>query len=98
MSWYCDRGLLFEATFLAATTGTSLDKFRFEYIVYGDFLCKSPYILATSAYWVPLSKLVKNVTRAKAVAEIEIFEGNMEAHRSDELDELESEDDEEDDE
>ena len=78
--------------------GTSLDKFRFEYIVYGDFLCKSPYILATSAFWVPLSKLVKNVTRAKAVAEIEIFEGNMEAHRSDELDELESEDDEEDDE
>ncbi len=78
--------------------GNSLDKFRFEYIVYGNFLCKSPYILATSAYWVPLSKLVKNVTRAKAVAEIEIFEGNMEAHRSDELDELESEDDEEDDE
>ena len=40
----------------------------------------------------------KNVTRAKAVPQIEKFEGNMEAHRSDELDELESEDDEEDDE
>ena len=78
--------------------GTTLGKFRSEYIVYGDFECQEPYILATSAYWVPLSKLVKNVTRAKAVAEIEIFEGNMEAHRSDELDELESEDDEEDDE
>ena len=75
--------------------GNSLDKFRFEYIVYGNFLCKSPYILATSAYWVPLSKLVKNVTRAKAVAEIEKFEGNMEAHRSQMSDE---EDDEEDDE
>ena len=48
--------------------------------------------------WLQSAKLVKNVTRAKAVAEIEIFEGNMEAHRSDELDELESEDDEEDDE
>ena len=41
--------------------------------MYGDFLCKSPYILAMSAYWVPLSKLVKNVTRAKAVEAIEIF-------------------------
>ena len=78
--------------------GNSLDKFRFEYIVYGNFLCKSPYILATSAYWVPLSKLVKNVTRAKAVEEIEIFEGNMEAHRADEIDELSSEDEAEDDE
>ena len=38
------------------------------------------------------------LTRAKAVAEIEIFEGNMEAHRSDELEELSSEDEEEDDE
>ena len=38
------------------------------------------------------------MTRAKAVPQIEKFEGNMEAHRSDELDELESEDDEEDDE
>ena len=75
--------------------GTSLDKFRFEYIVYGNFLCKSPYILATSAYWVPLSKLVKNVTRAKAVPQIEKFESNMEAHRSQMSDE---EDDEEDDE
>ena len=70
--------------------GTSLDKFRFEYIVYGDFMCKSPYILATSAFWVPLSKLVKNVTRAKAVEEIEIFEGNMAEHRADEIDELSS--------
>ena len=30
-------------------------------------LVQIAYILATSAYWVPLSKLVKNVTRAKAV-------------------------------
>ena len=63
--------------------GTSLDKFRFEYIVYGNFLCKSPYILTTSAYWVPLSKLV------------EIFEGNMAEHRADEIDELSSSEDEE---
>ena len=54
--------------------------------------------MATSAFWVPLSKLVKNVTRAKAVAEIEIFEGSMEAYRSDELEEHSSEDEEEDDE
>ena len=75
--------------------GKSLDKFRFEYIVYGNFLCKAPYILTTSAYWVPLSKMVKNVGRAKAVQQIEKFEGNMEAHRSDELYEPPSEDDEE---
>ena len=43
----------------------------------------------------PLSKLVKNVTRAKAVEEIEIFEGNMAEHRADEIDELSSEDEEE---
>ena len=30
-----------------------------------------------TAYWVPLSKLIKDVTRAKAVVEIEIFEGNL---------------------
>jgi hypothetical protein len=39
--------------------------------------CKEPYTHAASAYWVPLSKLVKNVTRAKAVDESKIFEGNM---------------------
>lgn len=38
--------------------------------------CKEPYTHAASAYWVPLSKLVKNVTRAKAVDESKIFEGN----------------------
>ena len=70
--------------------GASLDKCCSEYMVYGNFLCESPYILATSAYWVPLSKLVKNVTRAKAVEEIEIFEGNMAEHRADEIDELSS--------
>ena len=37
--------------------GTTLDKFLSEYIVYGDFECKAPYTFATSAYWVPLSKL-----------------------------------------
>ena len=55
--------------------GTTLDKFRSEYIVYGDFECKAPYTLATSAYWVPLSKLIKNVKRATAEREIEVFEG-----------------------
>ena len=70
--------------------GASLDTFRSEYIVYGDFECQAPYTFAISAYWVPLSKLVKNVTRAKAVEEIEIFEGNMAEHRADEIDELSS--------
>ena len=77
--------------------GTSLDKFRFEYIVYGNFLCKSPYILATSAFWVPLSKLIKNVTRATALDEIEIFEANMAELRANEFDELSSEEDEDED-
>ena len=46
--------------------------------MYGDFEWdQAPYMFATSAYWVPLSKLVKNVTRARAMTEIEIFEGNM---------------------
>ena len=78
--------------------GTTLDKFRSEYIVYGDFECKAPYTLATSAYWVPLSKLIKNVTRATAAAEIEIFEGNMAELRTNEIEELSSEDEDEDDE
>ena len=29
--------------------GTTLGKFRSEYIVYGDFLCEEPYVLATTA-------------------------------------------------
>ena len=78
--------------------GTTLDKFLSEYIVYGDFECKAPYTFATSAYWVPLSKLIKNVTRATAAAEIEIFEGNMAELRANEIEELSSEDEDEDDE
>jgi hypothetical protein len=78
--------------------GTTLDKFLSEYIVYGDFECKAPYTFATSAYWVPLSKLIKNVTRATATAEIEIFEGNMAELRTNEIEELSSEDEDEDDE
>jgi hypothetical protein len=65
--------------------GTTLDKFRSEYIVYGDFECKAPYTLATSAYWVPLSKLIKNLTRATAEKEIEVFEGNVEELRANEF-------------
>jgi len=49
---------------------------------------QEPYTFATSAYWVPLSKLIKNVTRATATAEIEIFEGNMAELRADEIEEL----------
>ena len=70
--------------------GTTLGKFRSEYIVYGDFECQAPYTFAISAYWVPLSKLVKNVTRAKAVEEIEIFEGNMAELRANEINEISS--------
>ena len=75
--------------------GTTLDNFRSEYIVYGDFECKAPYTFATSAYWVPLSKLIKNVTRARTAAEIEIFEGNMAELRANEAEGLSSEDEDE---
>ena len=51
---------------------------------------KAPYTFATSAYWVPLSKLVKNMTRATAAAEIEIFEGNMAELRANEINEISS--------
>ena len=44
---------------------------------------------------VPLSKLIKDVTRAKAVVEIEIFEGNLAQLREDEMKGLPSEDEEE---
>ena len=70
--------------------GTTLDKFLSEYIVYGDFECKAPYTFATSAYWVPLSKLIKNVTRARAEKEIEVFEGNMAELRAHEAEEISS--------
>jgi hypothetical protein len=33
--------------------------------VYGDFVRQEPYTFATSAYWVPLSKLIKNVTSSE---------------------------------
>ena len=80
--------------------GTTLGKFSSEYIVYGDFECQAPYTFATSAYWVPLSKLIKNVTRATALDEIEIFEANLAELRANEFDELSSseEEDEEDEE
>ena len=68
---------------------------RSEYIVFGDFVCQSPYVYATTAYWVPLSKLIKDVTKAKAVVEIEIFEGNLAELRKDEMEGLSSEDEEE---
>ena len=59
--------------------------------MYGDFEWdQAPYMFATSAYWVPLSKLVKNVTRARAMTEIEIFEGNMAELRENEVEELSS--------
>ena len=45
----------------------------------------------------PLSKLIKNVTRATAAAEIEIFEGNMAELRVNEFDELSSSEEEDDD-
>jgi len=77
--------------------GTTLGTFRSEYIVYGDFECQEPYILATSAYWVPLSKLTKNVTRATALDEIEIFEANMAELRANEFDELSSSENEDED-
>ena len=71
--------------------GTTLGKFRSEYIVYGDFECQVPYTFATSAYWVPLSKLVKNSKLvATAAAEIEIFEGNMAELRANEINEISS--------
>ena len=75
--------------------GTTLDKFLSEYIVYGDFECKAPYTFATSAYWVPLSKLIKNVTRARAEKEIEVFEGNMAELRAHEAEEISSEEEDE---
>ena len=78
--------------------GTSLDKFHSEYIVYGDFECKAPYTFATSAYWVPLSKLIKNLTRATAEKEIEVFEGNVEELRANEFEEISSSEEDEDDE
>ena len=78
--------------------GTTLDKFRSEYIVYGDFECKAPYTFATSAYWVPLSKLIKNLTRATAEKEIEVFEGNVEELRANEFEEISSSEEDEDDE
>ena len=45
----------------------------------------------------PLSKLIKNVTRATALDEIEIFEANMVKLRANEFDELSSEEDEDED-
>ena len=44
---------------------------------------------------VPLSKLIKNVTRARAMEDIEIFEGNMAELRAHEAEEISSEDEDE---
>ena len=57
--------------------GKTLVKTSTEYIVFGDFVCLEPYVFATTAYWVPLATIVKDVTRTKAELEIEIFEGNL---------------------
>ena len=78
--------------------GTSLDKFHSEYLVYGDFVCNAPYTFTTSAFWVPLSKLIKNVKRATAEREIEGFEGNVEELRANEFEEISSSEEDEDDE
>ena len=59
--------------------------------MYGDFECKAPYTLATSAYRVLLSKLIKNVTRATAEREIEVFEGNVAELRAHEAEGISSE-------
>ena len=52
-------------------------------------------LLHDGLLWVPLSKLIKDVTRAKAVVEIEIFEANLAQLREIEMAELSSEDEEE---
>ena len=70
--------------------GETIGKVRSEYIVFGDFVSHSPYVYAMTAYWVPLSKLINDVTRAKAVVEIEIFEGNLAQLREIEMAELSS--------
>ena len=56
----------------------------------GDFVCLEPYVVATTAYWVPLATMIKDVTRKKAEGEIviEIFEGNLAEMRADEMVEL----------
>ena len=75
--------------------GETLGKVRSEYMVFGDFVSHSPYVYAMTAYWVPLSKLIKDVTRATAVVEIEIF-GNLAQLREDEMEGLSSADEESD--
>ena len=76
--------------------GEPIGKVRSEYIVFGDFVCQSPYVYCMTAYWVPLSKLIKDVTRAKAVNGIEIFEGNLAQLREDEMEGFSSADEESD--
>ena len=66
--------------------------------MYGSSRKKSPYTFATSAYWVPLSKLIKNMTRATALDEVEIFEANMAELRANKFNELSSEEEEDDEE
>ena len=78
--------------------GSTLKQFRSEYLVYGDFVRQEPSTFATSAYWMPFFKLIKNVTRATATAEIGIFEGDIVELRANEIEELSSEDEDEDDE
>ena len=45
---------------------------------------------APAPYWVTLSKMVEDVKKKKAEAEIEIFEDNLEMIRKDEIEELPS--------
>ena len=71
--------------------GAELDTYHCEYIVYGDFERHEPYSFNTTAYWVTLSKMVKDVKKKKTEAEIEIFEGNLEMIRKGEIKELPSE-------
>ena len=67
--------------------GVELDTCSCEYIVYGDFERHAPYSFNTTAYWVTLSKMVEDVKKKKAEAEIEIFEGNLEIIRKGEIEE-----------
>ena len=46
----------------------------------------------------PISKLIKNLTRATAEKEIEVFEGNVEELRANEFEEISSSEEDEDDE
>ena len=52
--------------------GTEFDKYSCEYIIYSDFELHALYSFNTTAYWATLSKMVEDVKKKKAEAEIEI--------------------------